>query len=213
MYPTTVIPGGTSVTYSANQIFVITKAQEKAADGNLDGWKFTINIFKSRFVKEKAKLPFTVLYEKGIQKTSGLLDIALESGHIIKPSMGWYQRVNMETGEIDAKKFRAKETDNAEFWSDILKSESFNNFIENNRYNTIYTLSAGIINTRDITLEEENYVKLSEFALKTAKDNGRNNYYIYSKTDYDSYKRKLYISKALHNAVNEDFKGFQVFYP
>lgn len=97
---------------------------------------------------------------------------------------------------------------------DIYKQckKHINNFIENNRYNTIYTLSAGIINTRNITLEEENYVKLSEFALKTAKDNGRNNYYIYSKTDYDSYKRKLYISKALHNAVNEDFKGFQVFY-
>lgn len=97
---------------------------------------------------------------------------------------------------------------------DIYKQckKHINNFIENNRYNTIYTLSAGIINTRDITLEEENYVKLSEIALKTAKDNGRNNYYIYSKTDYDSYKRKLYISKALHNAVNEDFKGFQVFY-
>jgi len=97
---------------------------------------------------------------------------------------------------------------------DIYKQckKHINNLIENNRYNTIYTLSAGIINTRDITLEEENYVKLSEFALKTAKDNGRNNYYIYSKTDYDSYKRKLYISKALHNAVNEDFKGFQVFY-
>ena len=97
---------------------------------------------------------------------------------------------------------------------DIYKQckKHINNFIENNRYNIIDTLSAGIINTRDITLEEENYVKLSEFALKTAKDNGRNNYYIYSKTDYDSYKRKLYISKALHNAVNEDFKGFQVFY-
>lgn len=97
---------------------------------------------------------------------------------------------------------------------DIYKQckKHINNFIENNRYNTIYTLSAGIINTRNITLEEENYVKLSEFALKTAKDNGRNNYYIYSKTDYDRYKRKLYISKALHNAVNEDFKGFQVFY-
>lgn len=63
---------------------------------------------------------------------------------------------------------------------DIYKQckKHINNFIENNRYNTIYTLSAGIINTRDITLEEENYVKLSEFALKTAKDNGRNNYYI-----------------------------------
>ena len=97
---------------------------------------------------------------------------------------------------------------------DIYKQckKHINNFIENNRYNTIYTLSAGIINTSDITLEEENYVKVSEFALKTAKDNGRNNYYIYSKSDYDRYKRKLYISKALHNAVNEDFKGFEVFY-
>lgn len=97
---------------------------------------------------------------------------------------------------------------------DIYKQckKHINNFIESNRYNTIYTLSAGIINTRDITLEEENYVKASEFALKTAKDNGRNNYYIYSKSDYDRYKRKLYISKALHNAVNEDFKGFEVFY-
>lgn len=131
MFPTTVIPGGTSVTYSANQIFVITKAQEKSSDGDLEGWKFTINIFKSRFVKEKAKLPFTVLYEKGIQLTSGLLDIALESGHIIKPSMGWYSRVNTETGEIEPKKFRAKDTDNLEFWVDILKSKSFNEFVQN----------------------------------------------------------------------------------
>lgn len=85
-------------------------------------------------------------------------------------------------------------------------------FIENNKYDIVYTLSAGIIDTKDITLEEEDYIKVSEFALKTAKDNGRNNYYIYNAADFCRYKRKRYISKALHNAVNDGFKGFEVFY-
>ena len=76
----------------------------------------------------------------------------------------------------------------------------------------MYTLSAGIIDTKNITRETENYIKVSEFALKMAKDNGRNNYYIYNEEDYSRYKRKRYISKALHNAVNNDFEGFEVFY-
>jgi len=125
MFSKTVIPGGTAVTYSSNQIFVITKSQEKAADGELDGWKFTINIHKSRYVREKAKLPFTVHYEGGIQKYSGLLDIALELGAVKKPNMGWYSRVDLSTGEMEVKKWRAKDTDCAEFWDTILTSDAF----------------------------------------------------------------------------------------
>ena len=87
-----------------------------------------------------------------------------------------------------------------------------NEFIEDNKYDIVYTLSAGIIDTKNITRETENYIKVSEFALKMAKDNGRNNYYIYNEEDYSRYKRKRYISKALHNAVNNDFEGFEVFY-
>ena len=129
LYSKTVIPGGTAVTYSANQIFVISKSQEK--DGTeLVGYNFTINIEKSRFVREKAKLPFTVTYEDGIQKYSGLLDIALESGHVVKPSNGWYSRVNMETGEIEDKKCRAKDTLGSDFWSSILDQPSFNDYIK-----------------------------------------------------------------------------------
>lgn len=84
LYPKQIISGGTGLIYSANQAFIIGKSQEK--DGTeLAGWNFTLNVEKSRFVREKSKLTFRVLYESGIQKYSGLLDMALESGLIQKP--------------------------------------------------------------------------------------------------------------------------------
>ena len=72
--------------YSANQVFVITKAQDK--DGkDLMGYNFTINIEKSRFVREKSKFPFNARFDAGINKWSGLLDIATDGGFVVKPSM------------------------------------------------------------------------------------------------------------------------------
>ena len=124
MYSRVVIPGGTAVTYAANSIFVISKAQEK--DGTeLVGYNFTINIEKSRYVREKSKLPIQVTYENGISKWSGLLDIALETGHVIKPSNGWYQKVNTTTGEIADQKFRFKDTQSGNFWNEVLSDETF----------------------------------------------------------------------------------------
>ena len=86
-----VVTHNTGPMYSANSVFIIGRAQEK--DGtDLTGYTFTINIEKSRFVKEKSKLKFTVKFNGGIDKWSGLLDLALESGHVLKPSNGWYQK-------------------------------------------------------------------------------------------------------------------------
>jgi hypothetical protein len=85
---------------------------------------------KSRYVKEKSKIPVTVSFNGGISKWSGLLDIALESGHVIKPSNGWYSKVDKETGEIEEKKFREKDTDTKDFWIPILKQKSFQQFVE-----------------------------------------------------------------------------------
>lgn len=130
MFPKTIIPGGTAVTYSSNQIFVIGKAQEKEGT-ELSGYKFTINIEKSRFVKEKSKLPFTVLYDKGIMKWSALFDLALESSHIVKANQGWYNLVDMETGEVLEPKRRSKdiEADN-EFFENLILDEDFKKFVE-----------------------------------------------------------------------------------
>jgi hypothetical protein len=125
-----VVTHNTGIYYSANQIFIITKAQEK--EGNeLTGFKFTINIEKSRYVKEKAKLPFTVYFDEGIQKWSSLFELAQEAGYIIKSKPGWYQVVDIETGEIQDKSYRAKDLENNdEFFEKLTKNKNFKEFIE-----------------------------------------------------------------------------------
>lgn len=129
LYSKPIVSGGTAVTYVANQIFIITKAQDKNSAGELEGFKFTINIEKSRFVREKSKLSFVVSYSTGINKWSSILDLAIESGDVLKPSNGWYQLVDKETGEV-GNKVRAKDTENDEFLGVVLKRKSFNEFVE-----------------------------------------------------------------------------------
>jgi RecA/RadA recombinase len=122
LYSKAIVGGGTSVTYCANQIFIVTRTQEK--DGtDLVGYNFTINIEKSRFVKEKSKLTFCVKFDEGINKYSGLMDLALESGHVIKPKNGWYQKHGED------KNYRLDNTNTSDFWSSILVDETFKDFV------------------------------------------------------------------------------------
>lgn len=130
MFPKDIVGGGTGSYYSADNIFIIGRQQEKEGT-EVIGYNFIINVEKSRYVKEKSKIPVTVSFDGGISKWSGLLDIALESGHVIKPSNGWYSKVNKESGEIEEKKFRIKETDTKTFWLPIITSKSFRDFVEN----------------------------------------------------------------------------------
>ena len=115
----------------ADNIFILGRQQEK--DGSeLVGYSFIINVEKSRYVREKAKIPVTVRFDGGISKFSGLLDMALESGHVTKPNVGWYARVNTETGEVEDRKYRLKDTDTPEFWDPILSQDSFKEWIRDN---------------------------------------------------------------------------------
>jgi RecA/RadA recombinase len=124
MFPKTVIPGGTAVTYSANQIFVITKAQDKEGT-ELKGWNFTITIDKSRFVREKSKFTFNVRYDTGINLFSGIFDLAVELGVIESPTKGFY------TLEGDEKKYRRKELEGDEsVMSNIVESDKFKQLVE-----------------------------------------------------------------------------------
>lgn len=131
LFPKNIVSGGTGIMYSANQVFIIGKSQEKEGT-ELAGWKFTINIEKSRYVKEKAKLPFKVMYDGGIQKWSALFDLALESGHIVKGgTQGWYNVVDMSTGEVIEPKRRLKdiESDNS-FFEGLIEDEAFKKHVE-----------------------------------------------------------------------------------
>ena len=129
MFPKDIVGGGTGSYYSADNIFILGRQQEK--DGTeITGYNFIINVEKSRYVKEKSKIPVNVSFNGGINKWSGLLDMALESGHVIKPSNGWYSKVDKDTGEVEEKKYREKDTNTSEFWIPVLKQQSFRDFVE-----------------------------------------------------------------------------------
>ena len=129
MYAKPVVGGGTGSYYSADNIFILGRQQEK--DGTeLSGYNFIINVEKSRYVREKSKIPVTVKFDGGISRWSGLLDMALETGHVTKPSVGWFARVNTSTGEIEEKKWRIKETDSKDFWLQLLTDKSFQDAIK-----------------------------------------------------------------------------------
>jgi RecA/RadA recombinase len=144
LYPKDIVGGGTGSYYSADNIFIIGRQQEKEGT-EVIGYNFIINVEKSRYVKEKSKIPVSVSYDGGISTWSGLLDLAIESKHVVKPSNGWYSKVDVATGEVEDKKYREKDTDTKEFWMPILKQKSFREFIEDK-----YTVSSGSIMESDI---------------------------------------------------------------
>ena len=150
LYPKDIVGGGTGSYYSADNIFILGRQQEK--DGTeITGYNFIINVEKSRYVKEKSKIPVNVSFDGGINKWSGLLDVALESGHVIKPSNGWYSKVNKDTGELGDKK-RLADTQQESFWNDILSDESFKQFVKEK-----YEVAFGNImgqNTEEVQVEE-----------------------------------------------------------
>lgn len=130
MYSRAVVSGGTGQIFAANTILIITKAQVKGADG-LEGFKFTLNIEKSRYVREKSKLPFIANFESGIDRWSSIFDLAAEAGFVEKVSQGWWARVDLETGEVEEGKFREKAIlEDNEFFERLIKNEKFKQFIE-----------------------------------------------------------------------------------
>lgn len=122
LFPKDVVGGGTGIYYSANNIWIIGRRQNKTGT-EVTGYDFVIKVEKSRYVKEQSKIPISVSWEGGIDKWSGLLDVALASGHVVKPSNGWYQKVGEE------KKYRAADLDFL-FWDDIVNDEEFIQYVE-----------------------------------------------------------------------------------
>jgi hypothetical protein len=129
MFPKDIVGGGTGSYYSADNIFILGRQQEKEGT-EIVGYNFIINVEKSRYVREKSKIPVTVSFDGGISKWSGLLDLAIDAKLVVKPSNGWYSKVDPDTGEVEEKKYRIKDTDTKEFWLPILKSQKFQDYVK-----------------------------------------------------------------------------------
>lgn len=90
--------------------------------------------------------------------------------------------------------------------------KSVDGFIEQNKYQAVFTISAGILGTKGLYGGHDAVLKLSEFTLNEAKNQGRNSYYIFEQEKYDKFRRKRLINRKLHHAVNHDFEGFEVYF-
>lgn len=151
LYPKAIVSGGTGVYLSADNIYILGRQQEK--DGTeISGYNFIINVEKSRYVKEKSRIPICVSFDAGVSKWSGLLDIALELGFVTKPKQGFYSKINIDSGEIEEKLFRLKATNNKEFWKPILESKSFKDAV----YNRFAISSQSILSDEEIEKAYEN---------------------------------------------------------
>ncbi|AIA65048.1 DNA repair protein [Cronobacter phage S13] len=150
MFSKTVMSGGTGIQYSADTVFIIGRQQQKEGT-EIVGYNFVLNIEKSRYIKEKSKLPISVTFEGGINTFSGLLDLAQEVGFVVKPKNGWYARAYLdeETGEIvpEDKNWRAKDTDSLEFWKPMFAHKAFKDAC-----NDRYALKVAVV---DAELESE----------------------------------------------------------
>lgn len=117
-----IINHNTGVAYNAENSWVISRVQDKdQSSKEVRGYNFKINIEKSRSIREGKSFDINVSFENGIDRWTGLLPVALETGHVIKPSQGWYSR----PGIADDKKWRSSETSCLEFWAPILKDPTF----------------------------------------------------------------------------------------
>ena len=129
--PTDVLSGGTGILYSADTVILISRSTEKQGTEQI-GWNFNMTIMKSRHSREKKKVPLTVFFNNGVNVFSGLMDMALVSQDVVKPSNGWYQAVDPETGEVIGNKMRLADTNTHEFWDPILARPHFKQWVIDN---------------------------------------------------------------------------------
>ena len=129
LFPKAVVSGGTGIYYSADNIWILGRQQDKVGT-EIKGYHFVINVEKSRYVKEKSKIPISVSWDGGVQSYSGLLDVALGGNYVAKPSNGWYCRVDRTTGELIDPKVREKDTLDEQFWLPIFESTDFKDYIK-----------------------------------------------------------------------------------
>ncbi len=130
MYSKKVVSGGTGTYLAADNIYIIGRQQDK--DGKeILGYDFIINVEKSRFVKEKSRIPIKVRKEGGVFKWTGMFDIAVEGEYIDKVNNSTYALVDRQTGELDEDNgFKRADVEyDTKFWIKLLKTTDFKEFI------------------------------------------------------------------------------------
>ena len=90
--------------------------------------------------------------------------------------------------------------------------EKIDEFIISEKYEVVFSASAGVIDASTVAEGYEECRKKFEFSLKKAKRMGKNNIYFYRQEDYEKFQRNGRIISALRNSIANGCEGFEVYY-
>lgn len=92
-------------------------------------------------------------------------------------------------------------------------AEEIRQFIVDNQYEVFFTVSGGIVELDAVRKQKfDHLMKISEFALNQAKENGRNQYWIFDQEEYDSFRHKRWLIQVMRKAINRGYAGFEAYY-
>jgi hypothetical protein len=126
MYAKRVYAGGKKVFLASDAVWFISRSQDKEGK-DLVGYNFTLNIDKSRTIKEGSKFPINVTWENGIDKYSGIYELGKEFG-AFQVAGAWVKVMDLSTGELSGNK-RANAIDN-DYYDELLKHQPFIDFVK-----------------------------------------------------------------------------------
>jgi len=123
MFASRVQGGGTGPGYGSSIIVSMNKKFEKKdADGPVTGAVITCTSLKNRFAKEQSQVTITIDFDRGLERYSGLLELAITGGFIEPPPKNSKGSIHTPIGE---KKGKSKKwfRENEDFWTIMLEGE------------------------------------------------------------------------------------------
>lgn len=165
-------------------------------DGRLDGFMLRLGIDRFKEINENQGMDYGDMI---LRKTAECI------ASVIRPDQKLYRIVADEYAVVD---FCGRGSEEAIRLYEAIR-QRINEFIAENEYEVFYTISAGIMEFKSVVNHTYyNLMKLSEFSLNEAKENGKNKYYLYTRADYHVFTHKKELTKIMRNAINNNFAGF-----
>ena len=127
LFPKDIVGGGTGIYYSADNIWILGRQQEKQGT-EVVGYNFVINVEKSRYVKEKSKIPIGVSW-KGVFRSIVVFSMSLLLVVMLLNLLTvGIKKLTQLQNEVIGNKVRTKDTLSAEFWEPVFETTNFADF-------------------------------------------------------------------------------------
>lgn len=162
------------------------------------GYLFCLDIDNFREINEKLGMEYGDMV---LRDTAVIIESVLDAGQML------YHVVGDEFAVLDLTSRTAQDAHKL-----YLKiRQGIDKYVSDHAYTAFFTISAGIL---DLSLTDSHdyttLITLAEFSLNESKSHGKNTDYLFSHEDYEAFLNRMSLMRDLRQAVNDDFKGFEL---